>query len=51
VNEFEADRVLAEFGLDARIPRRPVYLRAQAATNGSDLRFAVSVSRAWFRGR
>jgi hypothetical protein len=51
VNEFKANRVMADFGLDVRIPRTGVFLRAQGATNGSDLRLAVSASHAWFRGR
>jgi len=51
VNEFKTNRVLADFGLDVRIPRTRVFLRAQGATNGSDVRFGVSASHGWFRGR
>jgi hypothetical protein len=34
-----------------RIPNTRLFLRARGATNGSDVHFGVSLSRAWFRGR
>jgi hypothetical protein len=51
VNEFEANQVQADLGLDVRIPRTRVFLRAQGSTNGSDSRFGVSLSHGWLRPR
>jgi hypothetical protein len=51
VNEFVASTVLADFGVDLRIPRSKVFLRAQGATSGSHFRFHVGAAYGLFRRR
>ena len=44
VNEFEASGVLADFGLDVRVPHTRLVVRAEGAASGSDVRFHVGLS-------
>ena len=51
VNEFEADGVLADFGLNVRVPNTRLVVRAHGAASGSGFRFDVNASYGLFQRR